>query len=172
VPIDLPPAEYRYTLLVKDAKRRPGAEAPVGNFYRSALTVALFDGNVPQLSDVAIAPDSTGDWTVGGGVYLRPSPLHNTGADGIAHVYYEVYGLEPGGEYLTTVQLEPERGDPFTLEYAGDAPANPDAALSGYIRLDLSESPAGDYTMHISVRDEATGISTLPHSTHLVVDRR
>jgi hypothetical protein len=172
VPIDLPPAEYRYTLLVRDAKRAAGAEARVGNFHRTSLTVALFDGNIPQLSDVAIAPDSAGDWTVGGGVYLRPSPLHNTGPDGIAHVYYEVYGLAPGGEYMTTVRLEPEHGDPFTLEYTGDSPANPDGKLSGYIRLDLSESPAGDYTMDVSVRDETSGISTLPHSTTLVVDRR
>lgn len=172
VPIDLPPAEYRYTLVVKDTKRVPGADARVGNYYRAALTVALFDGNVPQLSDIAIAPDSAGDWTVGGGVYLRPSPLHNTGADGIGHVYYEVYGLTPGGEYLTTLQLEPDDGEPFTLEYRGDAPANPDGALNGYIRLDLSESPSGDYSVLVTVRDEKTGVVTLPHRTTLVVDRR
>lgn len=172
IPIDLPPAEYRYTLLVRDSKRAPGAKERVGNFYRSALTVALFDGTVTQLSDVAIAPDSAGDWSVGGGVYMRPSPLHNTGPDGIAHVYYEVYGLAPGGTYITTVRLEPEDGDPFTLEYTGDSPANPDASLSGYIRLDLSESPAGDYSMHITVRDETSGIATLPHNTTLLVDRR
>lgn len=172
IPIDLSPGEYRYTLLVQDAKRRPGSEARIGNFHRSALSVALFDGNVPQLSDVAIAPDSAGDWSVGGGVYMRPSPLHNTGPDGIAHVYYEVYGLTAGGKYVTTVRLEPEDGDPFTLEYRGDSPANPYGKLSGYIRLDLSESPSGDYTMHVSVQDETSGIATLPHNTTLVVDRR
>jgi GWxTD domain-containing protein len=171
IPIDLPPSEYRYTLLVKNARRAPGADARVGNYYRAALSVSLFDGNVPQLSDLAIAPDSAGDWSVGGGVFLRPSPLHNTGPDGIAHVYYEVYGLEPGGDYLTTVQLEPDDGEPFTLEYTGDSPANPSGRITGYIRLDLSESPTGDYTMRVRVEDRKTGVATLPYNTRIVVDR-
>ncbi len=172
VPFDLPPAEYRYTLLVQNATRRAGEQEKVGNFYRAPLSVALFDGTIPQLSDMAIAPDSAGSWTIGGDVYLRPSPLHNTGPDGIAHVYYEVYGLSPSGEYLTSVQLVPSDGEPFTLEFRGDAPPDPNGRVTGYMRLDLSDSPSGDYEMSVVVEDSTTGLTTLPYHTDLVVDRR
>ncbi len=172
IPLELVPGQYRYTIMVRSTRREEGAQEPVGNYHRAVLTVHQYDATVPQLSSIAVAPDSGGDWSAGGGVHLKPSPAHNTGSDRIAHVYYQVYGLTPSGEYVTTVHMDPEGvGEDFTLEFTGVASPNPAAPTHGYLRLDLRDTPPGVYKMSVSVEDRATLLETLPLPLDILVNK-
>jgi len=171
IPLQLQPGNYRYTLMVRSTVRKRG-EQPVGNYRRDVLTVHEYDATVPQLSSVAVAPDSGGTWTAGGGVFLKPSPAHNTGEDQIAHIYYEVYGLTPRGEFVTTVHMDPEgSGQDFTLEFRRVSGPNAAEPTRGYLRLDLQKTPPGRYEMDVVVTDAATGVSTLPVPLDIIVNK-
>ncbi|MCK5483737.1 MAG: hypothetical protein KAJ13_08525, partial [Gemmatimonadetes bacterium] len=127
----------------------------------------------PALSDVAVAADSGGAWSPGGGIRLRPSPAHLTGADGVAFVYYEVYNLTPGGQYTIRIRLEPQDddADPFELSFPSDGMTDFSRRSRRLIRLDLSDTDPGWYMMEVTITDEETGISTLPHYTPVTVNR-
>ncbi len=172
IPLRLQPGDYRYTLMVRSTARKRGKQ-PVGNYRRDVLTVHEYDATVPQLSSVAVAPDSGGTWTVGGGVFIKPSPAHNTGTDKIAHIYYEAYGLTPRGEFVTTVHMDPESsGQEFTLEFRRVSGPNPAEPTRGYLRLDLQKTPPGVYKMDVVVTDAATGTSTLPVPLDILVNKK
>ena len=175
--IDLPPGEYRYTFIARDGFDGSVGESPSGNFDRGSILVRRFAVAIPDLSDVAVASDSGGNWRpagVGGEVAaIRPSPAHLTGSDGIAYVYFETYGLSAGARYTTTVRLEPVDGDgdPFDLSFPGEAPMQPSPRVGRMLRLDLSDSEPGHYRMSLSVEDESSGERTLPFETEIVVRR-
>ncbi|MFQ5890027.1 MAG: hypothetical protein ACE5JR_08230 [Gemmatimonadota bacterium] len=172
IPVAVEPGRYEFTVLVREpaGPEASGARTPTGNYLRDSLRVRGFAAALPELSDIAVSPDSGGDWTAGGGIHLRPSPLHATGPDGIAHVYYEVYGLSPGGDYETSVRLEPlGDGEPFTLTFRGSAAPAP-SPVHGYLRLELGDTEPGEYRMAVTVRDRASGTSTLPYRTHILVE--
>lgn len=173
--IDLPPGQYRYNFIARDATDPVGDEAPTGNYYRGEILVRQFAVAIPDLSDVAVAADSGGRWSPIGSespvVGIRPNPSHMTGLDGIAFVYFETYGLTPGSPYTTTVQLEPidGGGDTFDLSFPGDAPLEPGPRVGRILRLDLSDSDPGAYRMLVSVEDGKTGERTLPFETEVIV---
>jgi hypothetical protein len=175
--IDLPPGEYRYTFVARDGFDGSVGEMPSGNFDRGQILVRRFAVAIPDLSDVAVASDSGGSWRpagIGGDVVgIRPSPAHLTGPDGVAFVYFETYGLEPGTRYTTTVRLEPveDDGEPFDLSFPGEAPMQPSPRVGRMLRLDLSDSEPGQYRMSLSVEDESSGERTLPFETEIVVRR-
>lgn len=175
--IDLPPGEYRYTFIARDGFDGSVGESPSGNFDRGSILVRRFAVTIPDLSDVAVASDSGGDWRpagVGGEVAaIHPSPAHLTGPDGIAYVYFETYGLSAGARYTTTVRLEPAEGDgePFDLSFPGEAPLQPSPRVGRMLRLDLSDSEPGQYRMSLSVEDESSGERTLPFETEIAVRR-
>ncbi len=174
VAADLAPGQYRYTFLVRDAHVVSGRPLRSGNFRKENLNVRELTAGAPALSDVAVAADSGGVWSPGSGVRIRPSPAHLTGADGVAYVYFEVYNLTPGGEYTTRIRLEPEdadAGDPFELSFPGDGATGVSRMARRMLRLDLQDSAPGSYTMQVIVTDEATGASTLPYYTPVVVNR-
>jgi GWxTD domain-containing protein len=171
---DLPPGQYRYTLLVRDSRVVQGRALRSGNYKKVDLTVRELTAGAPALSDVAVAADSGGTWSPGGGVRMRPTPAHLTGPDGVAYVYFEVYNLTPGGEYTTNIRLEPEdedAGDPFELSFPGDGTTGVSRMARRMLRLDLQDSAPGNYTMQVIITDEVTGASTLPYYTPIVVNR-
>ncbi len=171
---DLAPGQYRYALLVRDSRLAPGREQLSGNYRRVALTVRELGAGAPALSDVAVAADSGGTWSPGGGVRLRPSPAHLTGADGVGYVYFEVYNLTPGGQYTTEIRLEPDdddAGDAFQLSFPGDGATDASRMSRRLLRVDLRDSEPGRYVMQVVVTDEATGASTLPYYTPVTVNR-
>jgi len=171
LPIDVAPGSYDYTVVLRDANDREAV--PAGNYAWGSLKVRPLAGDVPELSDIAVAPDSGGSWSPGASVYLRANPAHVTNARGITYLYYEAYGLAPGGEFVTTVELRPEKGGgkPFELRYPGQAPGDgePERRL---LRLDLSRTKPGPYLAQFHVRDETTGVETLPIEVHISVERR
>jgi len=171
---DLPPGQYRYVLLVRDTHNPSGRDERSGNYHRVALTVRELSAGAPALSDVAVAADSGGAWSPGGGIRLRPSPSHLTGADGVAYVYFEVYNLTPGGDYTTHVRLEPEDGDvgeAFELSFPGDGATDVSRMARRLLRVDLRDTEPGQYVMRVTVTDGATGASTLAYYTPIAVNR-
>jgi len=168
---DLPAGTYQTTLAVRDRFGHDDHGVPVGNYVRNSLKVREFGGDALLLSDITVAADSGGSWTPGGGIFLRPSPPHSTGSDGVAFIYYEVYNLRPGTAYETRVRLEPEDGgDPFELEFPGEVPEAGGGRTRGHLRLDLSGSRRGRYDMSVIVTDLGSEASTLPFETTLVVE--
>ena len=171
---DLPPGQYRYVLLVSDTQIPSGRDERSGNYHRAALTVRELSAGAPALSDVAVAADSGGVWSPGGGIRLRPSPTHLAGADGVAYVYFEVYNLTPGGDYTTHIRLEPEDGDAgeaFELSFPGDGATDVSRMSRRLLRVDLRDSEPGQYLMRVTVTDGATGASTLAYYTPITVNR-
>lgn len=170
IPAELPPGRYRFTLTVRDERSAPEAK-PVGNYHRDSMVVRDFSGERPLLSDVAVAADSGGTWSPGAGVYVRLSPAHTTGPDGVAFVYFEAYNLTAGGAYVTRVRLEPETGgeaEPFELTFPGEVPGR--GVVRRYLRLDLRQTRPGPYRMRLTVEDLRTGRATLPAFTDLTVE--
>jgi GWxTD domain-containing protein len=171
---DLPPGRYRYTLLLREARTPPGQELPSGNYRRVDLTVRQLAAGAPALSDVAVAADSGGNWSPGGGIRVRPSPAHLTGPDGVGWIYFEVYNLTPGGQYTTRLRLEPDdgvEGEAFELSFPGDGATDASRMSRRLLRLDLTDTEPGRYVMQVTVTDEASGASTLPYYTPVVLNR-
>lgn len=164
---DLPPGTYDYTLVVRDAN--DGRDSPAGNWRRDSLLVRRFGASLPQLSDVAFAPDSGGSWSPEPEVMLEVSPVHRTNRERRAWLYFEAYGLSPAGDYVTEVQMEPQAGGaPFTLTYPGTVPASERVAVRQLLRLELGDTEPGEYAVRITVTD-AIGRRSLPLLTHLLV---
>ncbi|MFW6084560.1 MAG: hypothetical protein ACODAA_05045, partial [Gemmatimonadota bacterium] len=165
--VDVPPGRYDYTVTARDAN--DDSARPVGNWRSESLRVRSYAADVPQLSDVAFAPDSGGAAVLGPDVALPITPVHRTDAAGRAWLYFEAYGLSPEGDYDLEIRMEPEEdGEPFTLSYRGGAPASTEEAVRRLLRLELADSPPGPYTARITVTDGA-GRSSLPHETELRV---
>lgn len=175
---DLPPGRYRHTFVVRGQSPASSGRAPAGNYRAAEVTVRRFDLAVPELSDVAVAPDSGGDWSPDGVSRpenrIRPSPAHLTGPDGTSWVYFETYGLTAGAEYTTRVRVTPVDGgrDAFELTFPGDVPLEVGPRLRRTLRLDLGDSKPGRYRLSFTVQDGNTGRSTLPYETEIVVRGR
>lgn len=171
---DLAPGQYRYSLLLKDARMAPGRDVPAGNYRRVELNVRQLAAGAPALSDVAVAADSGGTWSPGGGIRVRPTPAHLTGPDGIGWIYFEVYNLTPGGQYTTNLRLEPDdggEGEAFELSFPGDGATDASRMSRRLLRLDLSDTKPGRYVMQVTITDDESGASTLPHYTSVVLNR-
>ena len=171
VPAELPPGTYRtlFRLRILSAAGRP----PPGNYVADSLVVRDFAGTLPLLSDVAVAPDSGGAWQPRPGLSMRPSPSHRSGPEGIAWIYLEAYNLTPGGEFMARVRLR-ARGEPaptFEQEYSGTAVPGARIVTPIVLRLDLADTPPGDYALEVGVTDLATGVQTLDSKTTLTVSR-
>jgi hypothetical protein len=171
-PLDLAPGSYETLVVVRAGPPRgPDDEdrsPPSGAYLVSSLTVPEFGGVLPRLSDVAVSPDSGGAWAQTSALSLSPVPIHTTNADGRLWVYFEAYNLTPGGRYTAQVRLEPEDGgQPFDLEFTGEAQPEGRIVTPSGLRLDLSDSSPGRYRLSLTVRDQASGRLTLPVSTEI-----
>ena len=141
---------------------------------------------MPELSDLAVAPDSGGDWSRDGEAFLKVDPRHVMGRDGSVHVYFEVYGIIPGRAYDVSVRVVPaESADElwvmprealsFGLSFPSEMPEAPSARQAvgrHYLRLDLSDTTPGRYLMAVRVTDLEAGIVSLPAVTEIVRLRR
>ncbi len=173
---DVPPGDYQYTLMVRDALADPGSERS-GNYLRKSIVVRDLSGTLPVTSDLAVAADSGGTWaplgSAGPNIGLRPGPGHRTGPDGVAYVYFEAYNLTPGGQYEARVTLAAEDGDgdEFDLTFNGEVPFEGAPRTRRILRLELEDTPPGTYEMSVTVTDGSTNRATLPLSTSIVISR-
>ena len=176
IPIELPPGEYDYTLLIKDAFG-PAGGTPSGNYRKDVLTVRELGGSLPVLSDVAVASDSGGSWSplapAGPDLGLVPSPAHLTGPESLAWIYFEAYNLTPGGRYETRIRFEPDGndGEAFDLSFPGDVPVEGAPRTRRVLRLELEDAEPGTYSVSVVVADAESGSETLPHATAITVTK-
>ncbi len=92
----------------------------------------------------------------------------------MAWVYFEVYNLTAGGEYTTSIRLEPEDGGEeavFELSFPSDGATDLSRMSRRLLRVDLGDTEPGRYLMKVIVTDSATGASTLPYYTPVTVNR-
>ena len=171
MPAELPPGSYR-TLFRLSIPGDSGGPPP-GNYVADSLVVRDFAGTLPLLSGVAVAPDSGGAWQPRPGLSIRPSPSHRSGPDGIAWIYLEAYNLTPGAEFNARVRLRAQResASAFEQEYSGTAVPGARIVTPIVLRLDLVDTPPGDYVLEVGVTDLATGVQTLDSKTTLTVSR-
>ncbi|MGB5528026.1 MAG: hypothetical protein WBN79_14260 [Gemmatimonadota bacterium] len=167
--LDLGAGHYPLTLAVLDRNQKTAQ----GNWYRDTLVVPDYSSGFPVVSDLAIAADSGGTWTRDGETFLRVTPGHTPGADGILHVYYEVYGVDAGSEYEVNVRLLRQdaedlspgdvKSDPvFGLTYRAAMPVGRHPIGAHHTRIDLRDTPDGQYRLSVNVQDLESAVTSLP----------
>lgn len=177
IPLRLPPGSYPFTLVARDGSPTGSRTA---SWIQDTLRLPGPQPDLPELSDIAVAPDSGGAWTRDGTIFLAVSPVHVPGRDGIAHIYFEVYGLAPGRAYQVEVRLVTEEraermyelspGDvAVRLRFDASVPSGRDAIGSQHLRLDLRDTEPGRYWLGVRVTDPVAGASSLPATTTLLV---
>lgn len=171
IPVSIGPGEYPFTLVVMDGNSESGR---AGNWARGVATgLALSD--LPEISDIAVAADSGGTWTRDGETFLASSPSHVTGPDGEIHLYFEVYGVSAASPYSVEIRVVPEESadrmweiaageTAFRVSFASEMPATGGIG-SHHLRVDLSDTPSGGYTLGIRITETATGRQSLPTVT-------
>lgn len=184
IPILVGTGEHPFTLMLRDANTiekgddtdGEEGEKPAGNWARGTISgIAL--SSLPEISDIAVAADSGGTWTRDGVTFLAVSPTHKTSPAGKVHLYFETYGMESGAAYSVEVRVVPEdsademwqmdaREAAFRLVFNSQMP---DGGIGRHhLRLDLSDTAPGDYTLGLRIRDAATDRESLPATTPIV----
>jgi hypothetical protein len=139
------------------------------------VAIGLAPSDLPEISDIAVAADSGGTWTRDGETFLAASPSHVTGPDGEIHLYFEVYGVSAASRYSVEIRVVPEESADrmweiaageaaFRMSFASEMPATGGIG-SHHLRVDLSDTPAGAYTLGIRINETATGRQSLPTVT-------
>jgi hypothetical protein len=171
IPASIGPAEHPFTLVLKDGNAEDG---PMGNWARG-VAVGLRPSALPEISDIAVAADSGGTWTRDGETFLAVTPSHVTGPDGEIHLYFEVYGVPAAAPYSVEIRVVPEESadqmwditageTAFRVSFASEMPATGGIGAH-HLRVDLSDTPAGAYTLGIRINETASGRQSLPATT-------
>jgi len=180
--LSLEPGLYPYSIAVRDVRAR----GSIGNWARDTVVASPRPLGIPEMSDIAVAPDSGGTWTRDGEAFLAVDPRHVMGRDGAVHVYFEVYGIIPGRAYDVSVRvvsaavsdsvwIVPREDLSFGLAFPSEMPEAPLTRLAvgrHYLRLDLSDTAPGRYVLAVSVTDLEGGIASLPAVTEIIRLRR
>ena len=177
----VPPGEYDYTIRIRDN----GWEGDRAiNEKVGRLVVPEPVRSQPFVSSVAIAADSGGTWHPSDDLDLQLNAARMVHDDARPFVYFEAYGLTPGGEYRGEVRLVSRsvtRGaddvfdgayQPFQLQYRGGVSTDPDEPVRKVLRLDLGETRPGPYEVQVRVRDLVTGQASEVRSARLRVRKR
>ena len=178
----LGPGVYPFTIAIRDARAR-GA---IGNWARDTLTTSARPARIPEVSDIAVAPDSGGDWSRDGEAFLKVDPRHVMGRDGAVHIYFEVYGIIPERAYDVSVRVVPttvadslwvlpREELAFELAFPSTMPPGPNVGRATgrhYLRLELSDTAPGSYQLAVRVTDLEAGIISLPAVTEIIRLRR
>lgn len=177
----VPPGEYEYTIRIRDN----GWEGDRAiNEKSGRLVVPEPVATQPFVSSVAIAADSGGTWRPAEDLELQLNAARMVHSDARPFVYFEAYGLTPGGEYRGEVRLVSRRVtrgaedvfdgayQPFQLQYRGSVPSDPHEPVRKVLRLDLGQTRAGPYEVQVRVRDLVTGQASEVRSARLRVRER
>lgn len=163
----VPPGRYDFRIEVQDLNWEGDRSV---NAATGTLTVPAFETDRPFVSSIAVAADSGGTWTPAPGVNLKLNAAKMVQTDARPFVYFEVYGLTPGGTFRGDVRLVStwvSRGtgetfdgvwQPFTLQYRASAPEQPGVPVRAVLRLDMEKTRPGPYEVQVRVADAATGL--------------
>ncbi|HSJ23471.1 MAG TPA: hypothetical protein VK929_02230 [Longimicrobiales bacterium] len=138
------------------------ATAPgIGQFYAEPFPIPDYSGDALMLSDVALAqPDASGGWQRGT-VQLALLPGRRFPGSEF-DVYYEIYNLPRGHEYITEIAVDEVGGDAtgsrrlVRLQFEGEAAGTDEDAVAELRRVETS-LPRGRYRIEVTVTDPVTG---------------
>jgi hypothetical protein len=149
VPLSIGPGGYPFTLVVEDGNSVDGR---AGNWGRGSVT-GLAPSGLPEISDLAVAADSGGVWTRDGETFLAVSPAHVTRVvpESVSDRMWE---LAPGETA-------------FRVSFPSEMPATGGIGPH-HLRLDLSDSEAGAYTLGVRITDAEYDRMSLPTTTPVV----
>lgn len=172
------PGEYDYLISIKDNGWHDDSAV---NQKRGRIVVPRSIGSQPFLSSVALAADSGGTWSPIPDLELKLNAARIVESDSRPYVYFEAYGMTPGGTYrgeirlvsrwVSTGQGERFAGvyQPFQMQYSSSVPTDPSEPVRKLFRLDMSRSAPGPYEIQIRVRDLVTGVASEVRSARLKV---
>lgn len=164
--VSVPPGEYDYRLVVQDMNWPDERSV---NVVEGSLAVPEFDVRSPVVSSIAVAADSSGTFKPAVGVDLQLNAAAIVEKAARPFIYFEVYGLTPGGSYRGEIKLSSTwvsrgRGEqfsgpyqPFQMQYRGSVPADPTTPVRAVMRLDTRNAEPGPYEVQVRVTDLATG---------------
>lgn len=164
--LEVPPGEYEYRIRVADESWEGdrGVNEASGRLVVPAPVLTQ-----PFVSSIAVAADSGGTWKPAPDLALKLNAAKIVYDDARPFVYFEAYGLTPGGDYRGEVRLVSRRVtrgaddvfsgayQPFQLQYRGSVAADPREPVRKVLRLDLGRTRPGPYEVQVRVRDLVTG---------------
>ena len=179
--LQVPPGEYEYRIRVAD-------EAWDGdrgvNETSGRLVVPRPVLTQPFVSSIAVAADSGGTWKPAPDLALKLNAAKIVYDDARPFVYFEAYGLTPGGDYRGEVRLVSRRVtrgaddvfsgayQPFQLQYRGSVSPDPNEPVRKVLRLDLGRTRPGPYEVQVRVRDLVTGQASEVRTARLKVQEQ
>jgi hypothetical protein len=139
----------------------------IGQLYMTPFTVPDYSGDELMLSDVVLGqPDSGGGWPRRGlAIAILPGRQF---AGSAFEIYYEIYNLPRGHDYVTELAVAPLAADDdagealVRLRFEGEAATSPDGVLQEIRRVD-SSLPRGRYRMTVTITDRVTGRTAARH---------
>lgn len=176
--MEVAPGEYDYRITIRDNGWEDGRAV---NEKSGRIVVPRPVQTQPFVSSIAVAADSGGTWKPAPGLDLKLNAARIVQSDARPFVYFEAYGLTPGGDYRGEVRLVSRRVtrgaddvfdgayQPFQLQYRGSVGANPDEPVRKVLRLDLGQTRPGSYEVQVRVRDLVTGRASEVRSASLKV---
>jgi len=176
--LEVPPGEYRYRIRVADESwdGDRGVNEASGRLVVPAPVLTQ-----PFVSSIAVAADSGGTWKPAPDLALKLNAAKIVYDDARPFVYFEAYGLTPGGDYRGEVRLVSRRVtrgaddvfggayQPFQLQYRGSVSPDPREPVRKVIRLDLGQTRPGPYEVQVRVRDLVTGRASEVRTARLTV---
>lgn len=172
------PGEYEYLIRIRD---NGWYDDRAVNEKRGRIVVPRSIHAQPFVSSVALAADSGGTWSPMPELELKLNAARIVTTNSRPYVYFEAYGLTPGGEYrgeirlvsrwVSTGQGERFTGvfQPYQFQYRATVPADPSEPVRKLTRLDLSKTEPGPYEVQIRVRDLQTGQASEVRSARIKV---
>ena len=164
--LEVPPGEYEFRIRVADEswERDRGTNTTSGRLVVPGPVLTQ-----PFVSSIAVAADSGGSWKPAPDLALKLNAAKIVYGDARPFVYFEAYGLTPGGDYRGEVRLVSRRVtrgaddvfggvyQPFQLQYRGSVGPDPGEPVRKVLRLDLGRTRPGPYEVQVRVRDLVTG---------------
>ena len=164
--VRVPPGSYEYRIEVRDLNWEGDRSL---NVVEGELEVPRFDRVRPFVSSIAVAADSGGSWRPAPGVDLKLNAAKMVQTDARPFVYFEVYGLTPGGGFRGDVRLvstwtSQGTGEvfdgvrqPYQVQFRGTVPEAPDVPVRSVLRLEMKDTKPGPYEVQVRFTDVETG---------------
>lgn len=176
--LEVQPGEYQYRIRVADESWEGdrGVNEASGRLVVPAPVLTQ-----PFVSSIAVAADSGGTWKPAPDLALKLNAAKIVYDDARPFVYFEAYGLTPGGDYRGEVRLVSRRVtrgaddvfggayQPFQLQYRGSVSSDPGEPVRKVLRLDLGRTRPGPYEVQVRVRDLVTGRASEVRTARLTV---